>query len=107
MIPVATAASSFEARVIAARLGADGIVWQFRGSVDGPLALGGEVTVLVTEDDYEAARELLLADEVEAAFTGDGPATGGAGVGRSAGWLLVGAVIVAIVFAVARMGSPF
>jgi hypothetical protein len=104
MLPVATASSSFEARVIAARLGADGIVWQFRGTLDGPLVLRGEVTVLVAEEDYEAARELLLADEVEAAFTGDTPATGFA---RRAGWWLVGAVVVAIVFAVARMGSPF
>ena len=57
MVPVATATSSFEARVIAARLGADGIVWQFRGSLDGPLGPlpGGQVTVLVVEDDYEAA----------------------------------------------------
>jgi hypothetical protein len=28
----------------------------------------GSVEVLVTEDDLEAARELLLADEVEASF---------------------------------------
>jgi hypothetical protein len=93
--------------VIAARLGAEGIVWQFRGTLDGPLVLRGEVTVLVGEDDYEAARELLLADEVEAAFTGDGSAME-SGFARPTGWWLVGgALVVAIVFAVARMGSIF
>ncbi len=104
MVPVATVSSSFEARVIAARLGADGIVWQFRGSLDGPLGplSGGEVTVLVVEDDYEAARDLLLADEVEASFTE--PETGR--VARPGGWwwVVVGVALV-IVFTLARMGS--
>jgi Putative prokaryotic signal transducing protein len=102
MVPVITAAGAFEARVIAARLGADGIVWQFRGSVDGPLALGA-VTVLVAEDDYEAARELLLADEVEASFTETSPAH----IDRPGAWLLVGAVVAAVLFAVARVASAF
>ena len=59
--------STFHARVIAARLGADGIVTQLRGSVDGPYPIG-DVSVWVTEEDAESARELLLADEVESAF---------------------------------------
>ena len=53
--------------IIAARLGAEGIVWQFRGSVDGPLSVG-PVEVLVDAEDYESARELLLADDVESSF---------------------------------------
>ena len=47
--------NSFHARVIAARLGADGIVTQLRGSVDGPYPIG-DVSVWVTEEDAESAR---------------------------------------------------
>ncbi len=107
MVPVATVASPFEARVIAARLGADGIVWQFQGSVDGPLALGA-VTVLVSEDDYDAACDLLRADEVAASEASE-PADVGAG-GAGAGWAtlwMVAAVVGVAVFAIARMASAF
>jgi hypothetical protein len=67
MVPVLRAEGTFHARVVAARLGSEGIVTQLRGNVDGPYPMGS-VEVLVTEDDLEAARELLLADEVEASF---------------------------------------
>ncbi|MGH9184600.1 MAG: putative signal transducing protein [Acidimicrobiales bacterium] len=78
-----TAANAFEARVIAARLGAEGILWQLRGSVDGPLAVG-PVEVLVTADDFDVARELLLADAVEDALAdhgGEEPSSGPGGYG--------------------------
>jgi Putative prokaryotic signal transducing protein len=106
MVPVATAGSSFEARVIAARLGAEGIVWQFRGTLDGPLGPlpGGEVTVLVVEDDYEAARELLLADEIDAIELGRGPAPDGSAP-RAGRWWIVAGLALVIVFTVARLGS--
>src|SRR3954454_13440956 len=67
MVRLMTARNAMEARIIAARLGSEGIVWEFRGSVDGPLAVG-PVEVLVDEDGYESARELVLAD-------GAGPAS--------------------------------
>src|SRR6202022_5101788 len=67
MVHLRTVHSAFHARVIAARLGADGIVTQLRGNVDGPYPVG-DVSVWVAEDDAECAIELLLADEVEAAF---------------------------------------
>lgn len=67
MVLLRTVPSSFHARVLAARLGADGIPTQLRGAVDGPYPMG-DVMVFVAEDDIEVARELLLADEVEAAF---------------------------------------
>jgi len=70
MVRVATVRDSFHARVIAARLGSEGIVTMLRGNVDGPYPLG-DVHVMVTEDDLDAARELLLADEVESAFDDD------------------------------------
>jgi hypothetical protein len=68
MVHVRTVAGNFQARVIAARLGAEGIVTELRGHADAfnPFAA---VSVWVSEDDAEAATELLLADEVEAAFT--------------------------------------
>jgi hypothetical protein len=68
MVHLRTVSSTFHARVIAARLGADGIVTQLRGNVGGPYPLG-DVSVWVVEDDVGAASELLLADEIEAAFT--------------------------------------
>jgi hypothetical protein len=70
MVHVRTVPTAFHARVIAARLGAEGIVTQLRGNTGGPYPLGN-VSVWVNEEDATAAGELLLADEVEAAFTPD------------------------------------
>jgi hypothetical protein len=67
MVHVRTVPTAFHARVIAARLGAEGIVTQLRGNVGGPYPFG-EVSVWVGERDGEDAAELLLADEVEAVF---------------------------------------
>jgi hypothetical protein len=60
MLPVATTSSPFEARVIAARLGAEGIVWELRGD-DGVYPVG-RVEVLVGQDDVDVARELLAVE---------------------------------------------
>jgi hypothetical protein len=57
----------FHARVIAARLGAEGIVTQLRGGYDSPYPMG-DVEVLVAVEDLDEARAILLADEVESAF---------------------------------------
>jgi hypothetical protein len=70
LVHLRTVPNAFHARVIAARLGADGIVTQLRGSLDGPYPLGS-VSVWVGSDDLAVARELLLADEVEAVFADD------------------------------------
>ena len=112
LVPVATAANSFESRVIAARLGADGIVWQFRGSMEGPLGPlpGGLVTVLVVEDDYEAARDLLLADEIDGIDGSDGSEPGPlrddrVRPHRAGGWWIVAGVAVVVLFTLARVGS--
>ena len=67
MVHLRTVPNGFHAQVIAARLGADGILTQLRGSVDGIYPVG-EVAIYVPEGDFESARELLLADEVESAF---------------------------------------
>jgi Putative prokaryotic signal transducing protein len=103
MVRLVTAASPMEARIIAARLGAEGIVWQFRGSVDGPLAVG-PVEVLVDAEGYESARELLLTDDVESSFVDGTRAAADTRSGRDVLWL---ALIVAllILFAFARMAA--
>lgn len=79
MVHVRTMPNAFGARVLAARLGADGILTQLRGNVDGPYPFG-DVSVWVSEGDADTAIELLLADEVEAAFAphpdDDEPPTG-------------------------------
>lgn len=67
MVHVRTVPTTFHAHVIAARLGAEGIVAQLRGNVGGPYPFG-DVSVWVDQADAAAASELLLADEVEAAF---------------------------------------
>ena len=73
MVPVRKVTDQFEARVIAARLGASGFVTQLRGGgIEGPYPIGA-IEVLVREDDLESAKELLLADEVESAFDDDEP----------------------------------
>ena len=70
MVPVVRVTDAFHARVIAARLGSEGIVTQLRGGVDSPYPMGA-VEVLVGEDDLADARELLLVDEVESSFPED------------------------------------
>lgn len=67
MVHVRTVPTAFHARVIAARLGAEGIPTDLRGNVGGPYPFG-DVSVWVAEADADDAAELLMADEVEAAF---------------------------------------
>jgi hypothetical protein len=67
MVHLRTVNTAFHAQVIAARLGADGIPTQLQGSIAGPYPIG-DVSVWVSREDADSARELLLADEVEAAF---------------------------------------
>jgi len=68
MVPFTTVGSAFEGRVLIARLGADGILAQLRGAREGPYPLPGPVEVLVVSEQVDEARELLLADQVEALF---------------------------------------
>jgi hypothetical protein len=58
LVPLATGLSDFEAKVLTARLGAEGIIWQFRGIVDSVYPLGG-IDVLVPADELDDARTLL------------------------------------------------
>ncbi|HLM64374.1 MAG TPA: hypothetical protein VK306_08765 [Acidimicrobiales bacterium] len=60
-----TVANPLTARILAAQLGAEGVVWQLRGADD--LYPVGPVELLVDETDLEVAREVLTA------VTADGP----------------------------------
>lgn len=67
LVPVARVPNEFHARVIAARLGSEGIITELRGGISSPYPMG-EVDVLVSESEFEEAAALLLADDVESAF---------------------------------------
>jgi hypothetical protein len=99
MVPLTTAAGSFEARVLVARLGAEGILWELRGNVDGPFAFGG-VVVLVDAADLDTAREILLADDVETAFTRDSDPVP---MRARDTWVVALVLAVAVLFALARL----
>jgi hypothetical protein len=64
MVPLTTAANPLAARILAAHLGAEGIVWELRGNVDGPYPIG-PVEVLVAEEDLAVARQVVVEQEVE------------------------------------------
>jgi hypothetical protein len=67
MVHLRTVPDAWQARVLAARLGSEGIVTHLQGGVAGPYPFGA-VSVLVEAGQAELAADLLLADEVEAAF---------------------------------------
>ncbi|MBV8561050.1 MAG: hypothetical protein JO050_09760 [Acidimicrobiia bacterium] len=96
MVRLATVRTTFHARVIAARLGAEGIVTDLRGNVDGIYPMG-DVHVYVSEEDLPEAQELLLADEVESAFDDDTDLDGVGGTPRELWVFLVAVVLVAAV----------
>ena len=73
MVRLITVRNPFHARVIAARLGAEGMVTELRGVDD--LYPVGDIHVFVSEEDLPAAQELLMADEVESAFDDPEPDT--------------------------------
>ncbi len=91
MVRLATVASSFHARVIAARLGVEGMTIELRGNVDGIYPIG-DVHVFVDEDDLPSAQELLLVDEVESAFD-DLDDAADPSTPREL-WIILGAIVV-------------
>jgi hypothetical protein len=69
MVHLRTVPDAWQAKVIAARLGSEGILTHLQGSVAGPYPFG-TVSVLVEAEQADLAVALLLADEVESAFAG-------------------------------------
>lgn len=103
MVHLRTVPSEAHARLIAARLGSEGILTQLRGGVGGPYPFG-EVSIWVGGDDAPSASELLLADEVEAALEPAGEDPSPAPQPRALRWrLLAAAGLVAM--AGAAVGS--
>jgi hypothetical protein len=72
MVRLLTTLDQFEARVLAARLGAEGILWELRGGHDGPYPMG-PVHVYVEADDLARAQDLV-------ALTTELPAEEGEGI---------------------------
>jgi hypothetical protein len=62
MVRLLTTLDQFEARVLAARLGAEGILWELRGGHNGPYPMGA-VHVFVEAADLDRARELIASTE--------------------------------------------
>ena len=53
-----TTSNAFEARLIAARLGSDGIFAELRGATDTPYPGLFDIAIYVAEEDLELARAL-------------------------------------------------
>ena len=102
MVHLLTVGGAFQAKVVAARLGAVGIVTSLRGGVDGPYPMG-DVEVLVDADDEDLARQLLLADEVEAVYDGRRRVPGRRMRGLHPWLAVAGIVLVAVVSSLARV----
>src|SRR5437870_13816479 len=100
MVRLATVRTTFHARVIAARLGAEGIVTDLRGNVDGIYPMG-DVHVFVSEEDLPAAQARLLADEVQSPFDDDGGTDADVGAQREL-WIFLVAIVVLAAILVAR-----
>ena len=102
MVPLTTVANAVAARILAAHLGSEGIVWELRGNVDGPYPLG-PVEVLVAEDDLALARELLVEPpDVELPAEDDPRPPEQAGSAR-ARWVVLVAGLVAAALILGRL----
>jgi hypothetical protein len=66
MVRLLTTYDVFEAKLVAARLGSEGVLWELRGGVDNAYPLG-PVHVYVDEADLSVAHDVLapLGDEEE------------------------------------------
>lgn len=81
MCYLTTVVGSFHGRVLAARLGSEGVIVVLRGSSEGALPFQSTVDVLVPAQQLSLAREILLADAVEDAFEAITPEMGASELG--------------------------
>jgi hypothetical protein len=68
MCYLTTVTGPFQGRVLAGRLGAEGVMVALKGRSDSLTPGGSTVDVLVPADQLTRAREILLADAVDDAF---------------------------------------
>lgn len=99
MVCLTSVNNAFHARVIAARLGCEGMLTELRGAVDGLYPIGN-VYVYVGEEDLADAQTLLMLDEVESVF--DGTADGSEPEAHPQLWLVVGALVLLAFLALSR-----
>jgi hypothetical protein len=98
MVPLTTAANPVAARIIAAHLGAEGIVWELRGNVDGPYPVG-PVEVLVAEEDLDVARQVVVEQDPE----DEAPAHDQLGRTPKELWILLVMVLIATLVLLGRL----
>lgn len=65
-----TVVGTVQGHLVVGRLATEGIAAVMRGTGDGPYPFPAEVDVLVPRDQVAAAREILMAVQVEEAFGG-------------------------------------
>jgi len=123
MVLLTTVANPVTARILAAHLGAEGVVWQLRGNVDGPYPVG-PVELWVDEGDVDLARLLVAGEHDDGDARGDaatdvGPEAGpdvgeapgtppggddgGPGRYRDRPWLVGAAVVLVALFLLGRL----
>jgi hypothetical protein len=110
MVRLLSTRDAFEAKLIAARLGADGVLCQLRGGVDGMYPVG-VVHVYVEEDAVELARALVAEEAAEGDSDGDGDGDGDGDEldadrparPQLALWLVVLGIVAMIAWSVARV----
>lgn len=112
LVPVVTGLSDFEAKLLAAQLGAEGILWQTRGIVDSIYPFGG-IDVLVPAEQVDDALLVLitLGDRVPVEALAPGvapdrpPADDAAAVGRTrmSWWLGLAAVSAVVSIVMVRV----
>jgi len=100
LVPVTRVSDGFHANVIAARLGADGIVAQVRSGLASPYP-AGDVEVLVDESELDEALALLLADDIESSFDPTTPSKRPRWIPWTAALVLVCMLIVGDIVAIA------
>lgn len=100
MVHLVTVGGQFHARVLAARLGADGVLTELRGALGTTYPLAGEVEVYVEEAQAATAAALLMADLSSAKPAGPpaAEAPGRIRRGRTA-WMLVALLVLLTVAA--------
>jgi hypothetical protein len=98
----------FQARLLAARLGAEGILWQLRG--ESSIYPFASVDVLVEESRLDSARDMLDVDVPEECSADEVAMAGALRPNRSRGslqlmlWLVVLTMIMGLVLRVTHQG---